>query len=250
MSEPALASDGRVIGERAQRTRRRLLDATAALLDERGALGLRVVDITRSVGTSPATFYQYFSDVEEAILVLADGTVFRGTSIGADGFAAGEVVFNTAISGYQEILTDPSYCNQIVTLTYPHIGNTGVNVEDVEASRPQVAGLVIRELAIAPSSWRKSLALDELPSPAAVVDYGIDSLDHLGALQHAIATGVTVYDLDRVMGDGPAITRLVRNVPDQPYPDISFSTAYDALEWDFGDASNSRRSNEPDYEDC
>ena len=72
MSEPALASDGRVIGERAQRTRRRLLDATAALLDERGALGLRVVDITRTVGTSPATFYQYFSDVEEAILVLAD----------------------------------------------------------------------------------------------------------------------------------------------------------------------------------
>jgi AcrR family transcriptional regulator len=72
VSEPALASDGRVIGERAQRTRRRLLDATAALLAERGALGLRVVDITRSVGTSPATFYQYFSDVEEAILVLAD----------------------------------------------------------------------------------------------------------------------------------------------------------------------------------
>jgi len=72
VSEPALASDGRVIGERAQRTRRRLLDATAALLDERGALGLRVVDITRAVGTSPATFYQYFADVEEAILVLAD----------------------------------------------------------------------------------------------------------------------------------------------------------------------------------
>ena len=72
MSDPALASDGRVIGERAQRTRRRLLDATAELLDERGALGLRVVDITRAVGTSPATFYQYFSDVEEAILVLAD----------------------------------------------------------------------------------------------------------------------------------------------------------------------------------
>ena len=110
-----------------------------------------------------------------AILVLADGTVFRGTSIGADGFAAGEVVFNTAISGYQEILTDPSYCNQIVTLTYPHIGNTGVNVEDVEASRPQVAGLVIRELAIAPSSWRKSLALDEYLRQHGVV--GIEGID-------------------------------------------------------------------------
>src|SRR5690606_21366861 len=82
-------------------------------------------------------------------------------SIGADGVSTGEVVFNTAISGYQEILTDPSYCKQIVTLTYPHIGNTGVNAEDVEASRPQVAGLVIRELSLIPSSWRKSMALDE-----------------------------------------------------------------------------------------
>jgi carbamoyl-phosphate synthase small subunit len=110
-----------------------------------------------------------------AILALADGTVFRGVSIGADGIASGEVVFNTSISGYQEILTDPSYCNQIVTLTYPHIGNTGVNVEDVEASRPQVAGLVIRELAIAPSSWRKNLALDEYLRQYGVV--GIAGID-------------------------------------------------------------------------
>jgi carbamoyl-phosphate synthase small subunit len=110
-----------------------------------------------------------------AILALADGTVFRGVSIGADGVACGEVVFNTAISGYQEILTDPSYCNQIVTLTYPHIGNTGVNVEDVEASRPQVAGLVIRELALAPSSWRKNLALDEYLRQNGVV--GIAGID-------------------------------------------------------------------------
>jgi carbamoyl-phosphate synthase small subunit len=110
-----------------------------------------------------------------ALLALADGTVFRGISIGADGIAAGEVVFNTAISGYQEILTDPSYCNQIVTLTYPHIGNTGVNVEDVEASRPQVAGLVIRELAMAPSSWRKNLALDEYLRQYGVV--GIAGID-------------------------------------------------------------------------
>jgi carbamoyl-phosphate synthase small subunit len=110
-----------------------------------------------------------------AILALADGTVFRGVSIGADGIACGEVVFNTAISGYQEILTDPSYCNQIVTLTYPHIGNTGVNVEDVEASRPQVAGLVIRELAMAPSNWRKNMALDEYLRRHGVV--GIAEID-------------------------------------------------------------------------
>jgi carbamoyl-phosphate synthase small subunit len=96
-----------------------------------------------------------------AILVLKDGTVFRGTSIGADGLAAGEVVFNTAITGYQEILTDPSYCRQIVTLTYPHIGNTGVNVVDVESDRIHAAGLVIRDLPLLASNWRKQQALPD-----------------------------------------------------------------------------------------
>ncbi|MCU0930438.1 MAG: carbamoyl-phosphate synthase small subunit, partial [Serpentinimonas sp.] len=81
-----------------------------------------------------------------ALLALADGTVFQGVSIGATGQTVGEVVFNTAITGYQEILTDPSYCQQIVTLTYPHIGNTGVNEEDVEANRIHAAGLIIKDL--------------------------------------------------------------------------------------------------------
>jgi carbamoyl-phosphate synthase small subunit len=89
-----------------------------------------------------------------AVLALADGTVFRGVSIGAEGISTGEVVFNTAITGYQEILTDPSYCRQIVTLTYPHIGNYGVNPEDVEADRIHVAGLVIRDLPILHSNFR------------------------------------------------------------------------------------------------
>ena len=96
-----------------------------------------------------------------AILVLKDGTVFRGTSIGAEGLAAGEVVFNTAMTGYQEILTDPSYCRQIVTLTYPHIGNTGVNPEDVESDRVHAAGLVIRDLPLLASNWRKQQTLSE-----------------------------------------------------------------------------------------
>jgi carbamoyl-phosphate synthase small subunit len=96
-----------------------------------------------------------------AILVLKDGTVFRGISIGAEGLAAGEVVFNTAITGYQEILTDPSYCRQIVTLTYPHIGNTGANAVDVESDRVQAAGLVIRDLPLLASSWRKQSTLSE-----------------------------------------------------------------------------------------
>jgi carbamoyl-phosphate synthase small subunit len=91
-----------------------------------------------------------------AILALADGTVFHGESIGADGLSAGEVVFNTAMTGYQEILTDPSYCRQIVTLTYPHIGNTGVNPEDVESDRVYAAGLVIRDLPLLLSNWRST----------------------------------------------------------------------------------------------
>ena len=89
-----------------------------------------------------------------AILALADGTVFKGQSIGADGVTSGEVVFNTAMSGYQEILTDPSYCRQIVTLTYPHIGNTGCNAEDFESNANYAAGLVIRDLPLVASSWR------------------------------------------------------------------------------------------------
>ena len=96
-----------------------------------------------------------------AVLVLKDGTVFRGTSIGADGLSAGEVVFNTAMTGYQEILTDPSYCRQIVTLTYPHIGNTGANAEDVESDRVFAAGLVIRDLPLLASNFRLQWTLDE-----------------------------------------------------------------------------------------
>jgi carbamoyl-phosphate synthase small subunit len=91
---------------------------------------------------------------DAAVLALADGSVFRGRAIGAPGATVGEVVFNTAMTGYQEILTDPSYCRQIVTLTYPHIGNTGVNEEDEEAARVHAAGLVVRDLPRLHSSWR------------------------------------------------------------------------------------------------
>ena len=83
-------------------------------------------------------------DLKPALLALADGSIFKGVSIGADGQTVGEVVFNTAMTGYQEILTDPSYREQIVTLTYPHIGNVGVNAEDAESDRVHIAGLVLR----------------------------------------------------------------------------------------------------------
>ncbi|MDC8784406.1 glutamine-hydrolyzing carbamoyl-phosphate synthase small subunit [Roseateles koreensis] len=96
-----------------------------------------------------------------AILALADGTVFKGSSIGAAGHTVGEVVFNTAMTGYQEILTDPSYCRQIVTLTYPHIGNYGVNDEDVEASKIHAAGLIIKELPLLSSNFRETRSLGQ-----------------------------------------------------------------------------------------
>src|SRR3989304_3385156 len=99
--------------------------------------------------------------MQPAILVLADGTVFRGISIGAAGTTVGEVVFNTSMTGYQEILTDPSYTKQIVTLTYPHIGNTGVNSEDVESGQVYASGLIIRDLPLTQSNWRSEQSLSE-----------------------------------------------------------------------------------------
>ncbi|TCV90838.1 glutamine-hydrolyzing carbamoyl-phosphate synthase small subunit [Sulfurirhabdus autotrophica] len=111
-----------------------------------------------------------------AVLVLADGTVFRGVSIGAEGSTVGEVVFNTALTGYQEILTDPSYCKQIVTLTYPHIGNVGVNAEDDESNKIFASGLVIRDLPIASSNFRKEQELsDFLKSQNVVAIADIDT---------------------------------------------------------------------------
>ena len=97
----------------------------------------------------------------KALLALADGTVFTGIAIGATGQTVGEVVFNTSLTGYQEILTDPSYCQQIVTLTYPHIGNTGVNAEDVEANRIHAAGLIIKDLPLLASNFRSQETLSQ-----------------------------------------------------------------------------------------
>ena len=111
-----------------------------------------------------------------ALLALADGTIFHGKGIGAVGSTVGEVVFNTSMSGDQEILTDPSYCRQIVTLTYPHIGNTGVNAEDVESDRVHAAGLVIRDLPILPSNFRMNQRLDAyLKAENVVAIAGLDT---------------------------------------------------------------------------
>ena len=131
-----------------------------------------------------------------AILALADGSIFQGVSIGASGQTIGEVVFNTAMTGYQEIITDPSYNSQIVTLTYPHIGNTGVNPEDAESSRIHAAGLIIRDLPIRVSNFRSTQTLsDYLKSQNVVGIAGIDTrrltrlLREKGAQNGAILAG-------------------------------------------------------------
>jgi carbamoyl-phosphate synthase small subunit len=131
-----------------------------------------------------------------ALLALADGTVFRGTSAGSAGLASGEVVFNTAMTGYQEILTDPSYCRQIITLTHPHIGNTGTNREDMESGKVFAAGLVIRDLSPAVSSWRAEGSLpDFLVANKVVAIAGIDTrrltriLREKGAQNGAVLAG-------------------------------------------------------------
>lgn len=106
---------------------------------------------------------------KHAVLALEDGTVFRGVAIGASGTSSGEVVFNTAMTGYQEILTDPSYSRQIVTLTYPHIGNTGTNPDDLESSAVHTAGLVIRDLPLLHSNWRATESLSEFLTRSNIV---------------------------------------------------------------------------------
>jgi len=113
--------------------------------------------------------------MQAAILVLADGTVFKGISMGASGHTVGEVVFNTSMTGYQEILTDPSYTKQIVTLTYPHIGNTGINSEDVESGKVYASGLIVRDLPLVHSNWRAEQSLSDYLVANNVV--GISDID-------------------------------------------------------------------------
>ena len=118
----------------------------------------------------------------KALLALADGTVFEGSAFGAEGEAVGEVVFNTSLTGYQEILTDPSYTGQIVTMTYPEIGNVGVNTEDVESRRPFVEGFIVKEYWERPSNWRAQKSLAAYMCEHDIV--GIQAIDTRALVRH------------------------------------------------------------------
>ncbi|WP_374586360.1 glutamine-hydrolyzing carbamoyl-phosphate synthase small subunit [Pseudoduganella sp.] len=177
-----------------------------------------------------------------AILALADGTIFKGISIGAAGHTTGEVVFNTSMTGYQEILTDPSYSRQIVTLTYPHIGNYGINTEDVEASKVHAAGLIIRDLPLVASNFRSHQSLsDYLKAENIVAIAGIDTrkltriLREKGAQAGAILTGT--------QGNEPSVAQaleLARSFPGLTGMDlakvVTVASTYEwtETEWELG----------------
>lgn len=137
------------------------------------------------------------SSAQPALLVLADGSAYRGYSFGASGTTIGEVVFNTGMTGYQEVLTDPSYCGQIVTFTYPELGNTGVNPEDEESKKPHVLGAIARNISHRPSNWRSTQSLpDYLKEHKIPGIYGIDTraltrkIRSVGAMNGAISTEI------------------------------------------------------------
>lgn len=134
----------------------------------------------------------------KAILALEDGTVFEGGSFGAEGEVIGEIVFNTGMTGYQEVLTDPSYCGQIVTMTYPLIGNYGVNLDDMESARPQVRGFVVREMCKTPSNWRSLEGLSEY-----LKRYGIIGIE-----------GIDTRALTRILRDKGTMKGIISTNPD------------------------------------
>jgi carbamoyl-phosphate synthase small subunit len=169
-----------------------------------------------------------------AVLALEDGTVFRGISIGASGVTTGEVVFNTAMTGYQEILTDPSYARQIVTLTYPHVGNTGVTPEDLESDSVHAAGLVIRDLPRHYSSWRASHSLSQfLVEGETVAIAGIDTRKLTRILRERGAQGGCIATADKA--DADVALRAARAFPGLKGMDlakvVSVRTAY---QWNEG----------------
>jgi carbamoyl-phosphate synthase small subunit len=151
--------------------------------------------------------------ITKAILCLEDGRTFLGESFGAQGEATGEVVFNTSLSGYQEVLTDPSYKGQIVTMTYPLIGNYGINEEDSESERPQVEGFVVRELSSLPSNWRSQKTLDQYLKEYSIV--GIQGIDTRALTKHIRDAGAQLGIISTVDFDSQSLRKKLEKAP--PY---------------------------------
>ncbi|MBD1939615.1 glutamine-hydrolyzing carbamoyl-phosphate synthase small subunit [Microcoleus sp. FACHB-68] len=184
------------------------------------------------------------SAAQPALLVLIDGTVYRGWSFGSTGTTVGEVVFNTGMTGYQEVLTDPSYCGQLVTFTYPELGNTGVNPEDEESNRPQIRGAIARNICSRPSNWRSTQSLsDYLKEHNIPGIYGIDTraltrkIRSVGAMNGAISSEILdPTELLSVVQDAPSMNGL------NLVPEVTTSKTYEWSEatqgvWEFSDTT-------------
>ncbi len=192
------------------------------------------------------------TSAQPALLVLADGTAYTGWSFGAPGTVIGEVVFNTGMTGYQEVLTDPSYCGQIVTFTYPELGNTGVNPDDEESAFPHVRGAIARNICHRPSNWRSTQSLpDYLKQHHIPGIYGIDTraltrkIRTVGAMNGAISTEIL---------DAGELRNLVEQAPSMAglnlVKEVTTKTAYQWLEptetaWEFSDSTS--REEQPRY---
>ncbi|MGS1109383.1 glutamine-hydrolyzing carbamoyl-phosphate synthase small subunit [Achromobacter anxifer] len=192
----------------------------------------------------PQLFPEGINRFPPAILALADGTIFRGVSIGAPGHTVAEVVFNTAMTGYQEILTDPSYSGQIVTLTYPHIGNTGVNAEDVEAKRVFAAGLVVRDCPARVSNFRSTQSLPEYLSEQGVVAIsGIDTRKLTRILREKGAQGACIL----VGADAERAVELARGFAGMAGQDLAKVVSIkDSAEWTEGTWQLGKGFSKPD----
>jgi carbamoyl-phosphate synthase small subunit len=155
----------------------------------------------------------------EAILALEDGRVWRGVGFGAQAEVVGEVVFNTSMAGYEEILTDPSYCGQIVTMTYPLIGNYGVNAEDMESRRPFAEGFVVRELSRLPSNWRADNSLDAFLKSNRIP--GIAEIDTRSLVRHIRERGSMRGCLSTLKSDGESVIAKARSAPEMVGQDLA-----------------------------
>ena len=170
----------------------------------------------------------------EGILALADGKTFRGTLCGAMGEAEGEVVFNTSMSGYQEVLTDPSYCGQMVLMTYPLIGNTGINPEDFESDRPYLSAFIIKELSPIPSNWRSRETLDEFLKRHGVV--GLQGMGTRALTRHIRDQGAQQAILSNDLSNPAALIEKAQASPGMEGKDlVKEVTCREPYDWDQGD---------------
>jgi len=169
----------------------------------------------------------------KAVLILEDGKIFHGEGFGAQGTAVGEIVFNTGMTGYQEILTDPSYKGQIVTMTYPHIGNYGINAEDVESVKPQVEGFIVRELCLTPSNYRSQQSLDSYLTEYGIC--GIHQIDTRELTRHIRKKGSMMGILSN---EGLSITQLKERLKNHPGIEgrdlVQYVTVENVEEWEKG----------------